>query len=393
MPPTNSPPRVRHRATRAARHVPYCRSDPATSGQEERCTASSHTDRAPHRVPGARRLAAAPRAAPGPPPGPPWAAHEHQHRRTRRRGPPAQPRSAVCRAARRWRSSACSSFRRGAGDPAHRRAAGSAATAWRRPGGDAALCLRRARRGGRSLQHSVPGAVLKRRFVFSLGALSMADQRGADGRRIGCPRSRSACRSASWRLAVSRSPASSTCWTTSRGTSCGTSSQSASSPVPGRGRLAPGWASICNQPGFRRAVRDYHDRVGVGGRIVLVAAPWRERSDHLDPPPATEPGALSATLFRPAAAAPGLDAGGRPLGLVADVLRVYADLRGDLRARCRNRRRDRLDRVGVDVAGAAVGLGRPALWTAAPADGRIRDDRRAEHLSPRWCSTFPGWAR
>ena len=95
---------------------------------------------------------------------------------------------------------------------------------------------------------SIPFLVrlIRRRFVFTLGALPLAasaallatDRLPDTG---GRPRARHLRASP-----ASRSPASSTCWTTSRAPSCGTSSRCASLPAPGRGRSARGSACICS---------------------------------------------------------------------------------------------------------------------------------------------------
>src|SRR5689334_18008573 len=84
------------------------------------------------------------------------------------------------------------------------------------------------------------------------------------------------------------------------------------------------------------AARHFCGAVCRGGRrcdsppgAVLVAAADRTCATQ---PQAAEPAALPTSILRPAAVAPGLGSGGRPLGLVEHVLRLYADLRGDLRA-------------------------------------------------------------
>ena len=121
--------------------------------------------------------------------------------------------------------------------------------------------------------------------------------------------------------------------------------------------------------------------IAAGAALVLLVLFWSlrlgENADpYLDAPAATEPGALSASLLRPATAAARLDAGGGTLLVVEHVLRLCADLRGHLGPGRRDWRHHRVDRHRLDLAGAALGLGRPPLRPApAVAGGAMR--RRA----------------
>ena len=116
---------------------------------------------------------------------------------------------------------------------------------------------------------------------------------------------------------------------------------------------------------------------------VLVAAARRERRAHVDAPTATESGPRSASLLRPAPSAPSLDTGGRALLVVEHVPRLRADLCGHVRPRRGNWRHHRVDRHRLDLAGAVLGLGWPTLRPAPLVAGGLRGGGRSDHLRRR----------